>query len=292
MKKKKYAVFTMDVERFTDTECIQYSGARVETDLMDGFDEYIKLMDRHGIKNTLFTLGDLAPHMADRLRTCVESGHDLALHSYNHVPPMEEPLERFREKTLQARDRMRELFGVDVKGFRAPCFNLDQERLDVLRELGFEYDSSFLDYQHPRHKVALDMKEYRQLRRCIFRRDDFYEFGLSLGDVMGKPFPISGGGYVRMTPWFFIGPLISRYIRKNDYYVFYLHPFELTRQKVPFIRNLKGYDQYYIRQGIRGYGKRVERIIKMLRKQNYEFVTFAQLAQIMSQEQAAETASA
>lgn len=34
-------------------------------------------------------------------------------------------------------------------------------------------------------------------------------------------------------------------------------------------------------------GARVERIIKMLKRYGYEFVTFAQLAQIMSQEQAA-----
>ena len=288
--KKKYAVFTIDVERFTDTECVQNAGIRVEDDLMDGFDEYIRIMDRHGIKNTLFTIGELAPKIADRLRPCIEAGHDLALHSYTHVPPMSEPVERFREKIALAKERMKELFGVDVKGFRAPCFSMDNARLDVLRELGFCYDSSNLNYLPARHTVALDLHDYRQLRPSIYRRDDFYEFGLSTGKIMGMPFPVSGGGYTRLTPWFFIGPVIRRYIRKNDYYVFYLHPFELTRHKIPFIWKLKGYDQYYIRQGIRSYGTRVERIIRMLKKQNYEFVTFDQLMQILSQEQAAEPA--
>lgn len=285
MRTKKYAVFTMDVERFTDTECVQNSGARIDTDMMDGFDEYIKIMDRHGIKNTLFTIGELAPKIQDRLRRCVASGHDLAMHSYHHVPPLQEPLEQFREKTRQAMARMKEMFGVEVSGFRAPCFSMDEERLEVLRELGFRYDSSYLNYQPARHTRKLNMKGYRQLRRSIFHRDGFYEFGLSTGSVMGMPFPVSGGGYVRLTPWLFIAPLIHRHIRKNDYYVFYLHPFELTRQKVPFIRNLKGYDKFYIRRGIRSYGQRVERIIKMLKKQNYEFVTFTQLAQILNREQ-------
>lgn len=288
MKRKKYAVFTMDVERFTDTECIQYSGAHVEADLLDGFDEYIRLMDRHGIKNTLFTVGDLAPKIADKLRACVASGHDLALHNHTHVPPMTETVENFRSQIRQAKERMKELFGVEVKGFRAPCFSMDQERLQVLQELGFHYDSSYLNYQPARHTVDMDMKEYRKLRGSIFRRNGFYEFGLSTGHVMGLPFPVSGGGYVRLTPWFFIGPLIRSYIRRNDYYVFYLHPFELTRQKVPAVRKLKGYDQYYIHWGIRMYRRRVERIIKMLQRQNYEFVTFAQLAQILNKEQAAE----
>ena len=285
--KKKYAVFTMDVERFCDTECIRSAGIRVEEDLLDGFDEYIKIMDRHGIKNTLFTIGELAPKIADRLRQCVASGHDLAMHSYNHEPPMHEPLERFREKTRQAKQQMDAQFGVDVSGFRAPCFSMDAQRLAVLRELGFRYDSSYLNYYPAKHTRKLNMKGYRQVGRSIFQRDGFYEFGLSTGNIMGIPFPVSGGGYVRLTPWWFIGPLIHRHIRKNDYYVFYLHPFELTRKKVPVIRNLKGYDRYYIRQGIRGYGRRVERIIKMLRRHGYEFVTFDQLTRIMSREAAA-----
>ncbi len=287
MKKKKYAVFTMDVECFADTECIRSSGASVDTDMLDGFDEYMKLMDRYGIKNTLFTIGDLAEHIADRLRPCLAEGHDLALHSYNHVPPRAEQLERFREKTRQARERMKELFGVEVSGFRAPCFSMDNDRLEVLRELGFRYDSSYLHFYPAQHTRKLDMNGYQQLRPNVFRRGDFYEFGLPTGKILGYTFPIAGGGYVRLAPWLFIRDLLRRYIRQNDYYVFYIHPFELTRQKIPFIRQLKSYDQYYIRQGIRTYGKRVERIIKMLQRHGYEFVTFDQLTKILGKEQAA-----
>ena len=286
MKKKKYADFTIDVERFTDTDGIRTSGAAVQDDLLDGFDEYIKLMDRYGIKNTLFTIGDLAEHIADRLRPCLAAGHDLAMHSYNHVPPRAEQLERFREKTRQAKERMKELFGVEVCGYRAPCFSMDNDRLEVLRELGFRYDSSYLNYYPASHTRKLDIGDFRQVRSNIFRKGDFYEFGLSTGRFLGMPFPVSGGGYTRLTPWFFIGNLIRRYVRKNDYYVFYIHPFELTRKRIPFIRQLKGYDQYYIRQGIRTYRKRVERIVRMLQRQDYEFVTFEQLTRIMSQEQA------
>ena len=284
MKKKKYAVFTIDVERFTDTDCIRTSGVKVEEDMLDGFDEYMKLMDRYGIKNTLFTIGDLAEHIADRLRPCLAAGHDLALHSYNHVPPRAEQLERFREKTRQAKACMKELFGVEVTGYRAPCFSMDNDRLEVLRELGFRYDSSYLNFYPSHHTRKLDMEGFSQVRPNIFRQEGFYEFGLSNGRFLGMPFPVSGGGYTRLTPWFFIGSLLRRYIRKHDFYVFYIHPFELTRKRIPLIRQLKGYDQYYIRQGIRTYDKRVERIIRMLRRQGYEFVTFAQLTQIMNQE--------
>ena len=284
MEHKKYAVFTIDVESFADTECIQSSGVHIEEDLVDGLEEYIQILDGHGIKGTLFTVGDFAPKIADGIRRYIANGHSLALHNFAHIPPMSVPLEQFREKNRQAKARMKELFGVNVVGFRAPCFSMDKERLDVLRELGFLYDSSHLDFLAARHTVKLDLDDFHPVREGVFRNKDFYEFGLSKEKVFGKNFPISGGGYVRLSNWGFVKTLINRHIHRNSYYVFYLHPFELTKQKVPFLKNLKFYDKYYISQGIRSYKRRIEAIIRMLKKRNYEFVTFEQLAQIMDRE--------
>ena len=36
----------MDVETFSDTECIQNKGIKMDDDLMDGFDEYMKIIDK------------------------------------------------------------------------------------------------------------------------------------------------------------------------------------------------------------------------------------------------------
>lgn len=282
--KKKYAVFTMDVETFADTECISSAGLQVDVDLMDGLDEYLKILDRYGIKSTLFTVGDLAEQFVDRLREYVAKGHSLALHSYSHIAPMTVPLEQFREKIRRAKRKMEECFGVDIVGFRAPCFSIDEQRLDVLRELGFRYDSSHLDYLPARHTVKMNLDSYHQPVQNVFRKNDFYEFGLSKEQVFGRPFPISGGGYVRLSNWGFIKTLIEHYIRNHDYYVFYLHPFELTKQKIPSLHKLKSYDQYYIKQGVRTYNRRVEKIIKLLTKHGYEFVTFEQLVQIMDKQ--------
>ena len=284
MEQKKYAVFTMDVERFSDTECIYSSGIQVDVDLMDGLDEYLSILDKYHIKSTLFTVGELAPRIADRLRSYIHRGHRIALHSYSHVAPITVPLEQFREKIRHAKQRMQELLHVDVVGFRAPCFSMDKDHLNVLKELGFLYDSSFLDFQPARHTVKWDLQNFKQLRENIFHLDNFYEFGLSREKVLGLPFPISGGGYVRLSNWGFVKALIQHYIHHNDYYVFYLHPFELTKQKIPFLKELKSYDKYYIKQGIQTYSRRIEQIILMLQKSGYEFVTFEQLVQIMNKE--------
>lgn len=284
MGHKKYAVFTMDVETFADTECISASGLKVDVDLTDGLEEYLKILDKHQIKSTLFTVGDLAPQIADQLRQYIANGHELGLHSYSHVAPMAISPEEFREKTCRAKQQMEQMFGVTVDGFRAPCFSMDETRLEILQELGFGYDSSFLDYSPARHTVKMDLHKFTQLRPEIFHRQDFYEFGLPKEKVFGCNFPISGGGYVRLSNWGFIRALIRYHIQKNDYYVFYLHPFELTKREVPFLKGLKSYDKFYIRFGIRSYSRRVERIIRMLEKADYEFVTFRELVKILDEE--------
>lgn len=280
----KYAVFTMDVEAFSDTDCIRSTGGQLQLDSMDGFDRYISILDKHGIKGTFFTVGNLAPKITDRLRRCLRNGHRLALHSYDHTAPMNQTPEQFREQTLLGKQQLSQLFDTQVEGFRAPCFSMDRQRLDILKELGFGYDSSHLGFKPARHTVGLDLDNFSQVRSNIFCQDRFYEFGLSRQRVMGMSFPISGGGYVRIPFWFVIKHLIKKHIKQNDYYVFYLHPFELTEQRIPAAKFLKLYDQYYLHAGVHSYHKKVEQIIRMLKKAGYQFVTFEELTQIMNRE--------
>lgn len=284
---KKYAVFTMDVEDFSDTECIQAAGIPVQEDMLDGLEEYIRLLDRYNIKSTLFTVGNLAPRIADRIRVHLKNGHRLALHNAEHVAPMTQSPGDFREKLRSAKKEIAELFQTDVEGFRAPCFSMDRERLDILRELGFRYDSSHLDFPAARHTVKLDLSNFDQLRKGIFHRDGFYEFGLSRHELFGKPYPVSGGGYLRLGNWEFARTMVWQYIRRNNYYVFYLHPFELSRKKMPDYKQLCPRDRFYLRRQHRSFAGHVEQIIRMLRFCGYQFVTFEELAGILSREQPA-----
>ena len=115
----------------------------------------------------------------------------------------------------------------------------------------------------------------------IFRKGEFYEFSLSCQRLFGQNYPISGGGYVRLSNWSFVLPLLRSYLREQDYYVFYLHPFELSRQHQPELAGLKLYDQYYLHRGLLTYRRKVEAIISLLRTLGYRFVTFDELAERM-----------
>jgi len=282
MLKKKYAVFTMDVESFTDTECVVNSAQNVNVDLLDGFDEFIKILDKYNIKSTLFTVGSLAPKITGRLKRCINNGHRLALHSYEHIAPMDVSPETFKNEISKSKIELTKLFDTEISGFRAPFFSLDNQRLDILKELGFKYDSSYLDFLKARHTVKLDLKGFKEFSKDIFYNGNFFEFGLSKHKIFGKPYPISGGGYVRLSNWGFIKGVIKQYLMQNDFYVFYLHPFELTNQKIPFLKDLKPHDQYYLQCGINSYGRHIEQLILMLKKLDYSFITFEELSEILS----------
>ncbi len=277
MFKQKYAVFTMDVEAFTDTECVANSAEKVDVDLLDGFDEYIRILDEHGIKSTLFTVGTLAPKMVDKLKSCLKSGHRLALHNYRHVAPLDISPETFRREVARSKEQLSRLFGTEIVGFRAPFFSLDNERLDILKDLGFRYDSSHLGFSKARHTVDLNLDGFRELADNVFCNGSFFEFGMSKHKIFGKPYPVSGGGYVRLSNWGFIKNVIRQYLEHSNFYVFYLHPFELTTQNIPILKDLKSYDRYYLQYGIKSYGKHIEQLILMLKKLGYTFITFEEL---------------
>ena len=120
-------------------------------------------------------------------------------------------------------------------------------------------------------------KDFKQIAKNIFRRSGFYEFGMPCNKFLGLRVPVSGGGYVRIGDWSFFATMLHNYLSKNNYYVFYLHPFELSKVKMPETPNLKGYDKYYLRAGVKSYPRKIEKIIKMLKKFDYEFVTFSEL---------------
>lgn len=282
MLKKKYAVFTMDVESFTDTECVASSTENVDVDLLDGFDEFIRILDKYDIKSTLFTVGSLAPKMINKLKRCIKNGHKLALHSYKHIAPMDVTLETFKSEISKSKKLLTKLFDTEIVGFRAPYFSLDNKRLNILKELGFKYDSSHLGFLRARHTVTLDLKGFKEFSKDIFYDGDFFEFGMSKQKIFGKPYPISGGGYVRLSHWGFIKSVIKQYLKQNEYYVFYLHPFELTSQKIPFLKDLKPYDRYYLQYGINSFGKHIEQLILLLKKLGYNFVTFEELSEVLT----------
>ncbi len=276
--KKKLAVFTMDLEHFVDTGCVRESGVTVQEDMLDGLDEYIELLEKHGIKATLFAMCPAAEKIQKKIKKYLKAGHTLALHGDEHIAPMTMSGEQFEKSVAGAKATLEEMFDTRIRGYRAPFFSLDNQRLEMLEKLGFDYDSSRFTFQKRSFAGQINVDGFERLSEGAYKRGGLYEFGVSCQHFMGIPVPLSGGGYVRLGNWGFVLTMLADYLQKSDYYVFYLHPFELSKRKVPHIPKLKLYDQWYLSVGLHTYRYKIETIIKLLKKKGYEFVTFEQMA--------------
>ncbi|MBY0428795.1 MAG: polysaccharide deacetylase family protein, partial [Alphaproteobacteria bacterium] len=101
---------------------------------------------QHNHRATFFTVGKVAAH-PQLLKRIVNDGHELALHSYDHIALTKEDPKGYGAKLRDAKLRFEAISGKAVVGFRAPIFSLTPQSVwvvDVLKELGFSYSSSVI----------------------------------------------------------------------------------------------------------------------------------------------------
>jgi hypothetical protein len=90
--------------------------------------------------------------------------------------------------------------------------------------------------------------------------------------------PVAGGGYIRLLPWPFMRFSLSRYLKKNSFYVFYIHPFELSSRPNPLLpKGTSVAARFRFSSGRKAVEWRFRQTIAMLRAHGFRFSTFAQV---------------
>jgi len=107
----------------------------------------LDLCDAQQRKATFFVVGCVSKSAPRLIEDIAAKGHEIAYHSHAHVPLTEEDPARFRRESKTDKDRLEQLSGKPVIGFRAPRFSLTPQSIwavDALGELGFRYSSSIM----------------------------------------------------------------------------------------------------------------------------------------------------
>ncbi len=113
-----------------------------------GLPRLIAMLRRRGIQATVFATASDAQRHPDAIRALREAGHEIAARGFD-LTPLPLLKDRERESLLKARDVLSGITGKAPTGFRAPAGELSRHSLHFLAELGFTYDSSFQDDDHP-----------------------------------------------------------------------------------------------------------------------------------------------
>ncbi len=274
----KKAVLTLDVEDWYHLDYFDRFECNTNNSLLDGLDEYVELLDSLSLPSSFFVLGEIAEKKVEFFRNLVKAGHDVGSHSWDHTRPMTLSVEAFRDDLYRCIEIMKEINGDRGFGYRAPCFSLDRERLDIVRDSGFSYDSSRIDFGHHPLYGSINMQGYKNISNTIYLNGGFMEFEATTLPVLGKNIPISGGGYLRLFPWPFMKTLISRYLKKNDLYVFYIHPFELSKLDIPEVpRSTSIITKFRFAHGRDSVVDKITRLVDLLGSNGYTFTTFSEI---------------
>ena len=273
----KIAVFSIDVEEWYHLEYFKNSKTDKKKSVMDGLHTFIKIVDKHNIKASFFIVGELIQTLKKTIKNLDIEGHDIGLHSYFHKRPVVQNINEFIKDTKDTISEMKSILPNNSFGYRSPCFAIDRERLDEVIKLGIQYDASKITQkEHPLY-VNLDLDGFEKQQRDIYKKDFFKVFEVSTIKFLGVNIPIAGGGYLRIIPWPLYIWLLKKYLKESTFINFFIHPFELSSMNFDLPENTPYLTKFRYNYKRNKVEKRLNRIIELLKENDYNFKTFSQI---------------
>lgn len=203
--------------------------------LLDLFDQFT----RPTVKATFFILGWIAEQLPDLVKEINRRGHEVASHGYGHMMCNKIGFNELEKDLYRSKSLLEDMTGIEIKGYRAPNFSINQEVLEVIRNTGYRYDSSYNNFHlHGRYgKLNMNGAQKKGIAKCL--GGEFYELPISNLSIGRRVLPWGGGGYFRLMPFQIFRLGIQHILKNKGVYVFYMHPWEVDPDQ-PRIRQSKG----------------------------------------------------
>ncbi len=192
-----------------------------QTDIM------LSLLNETGKKATFFILGMLAQHRPDLVKKIASEGHEIALHGQDHINMRTLTRKQAFDDIDKSKKLVTDIIGAPVYGYRAPYFSVDETNLfvlEILAELDLMYDSSIFPIKLKRYGIDNFNKE--DTLYALPNGKEIVELPNTVASFYGKYIPISGGGYVRAIPKYFLNTLLRKLDKEQKNVMLYMHPYE------------------------------------------------------------------
>jgi polysaccharide deacetylase family protein (PEP-CTERM system associated) len=228
-------------------------------------------------KATFFVLGWIAERLPHLIREIHSRGHEIASHGYNHNLCNQQTHSDLKKDLADSKKLLEDITGSRVFGFRAANFSINDDTLKIVEDCGYIYDSSYNSFDlHGRYgQISLNGHNKNGIAHQI--SDNFFELPISnlniryeLSAMSSKRndrnrfvLPWGGGAYFRLMPLPVYAIGLKIILKKENAYLFYLHPWELdwAQPKVANASNLSKFKHY---TNIRQTEMKLKKLIKNL----------------------------
>jgi len=229
----------------------------------------LDILSERRVRATCFFLGWVGSRYPNLVIEAKRRGHEIGSHGYAHLLAYQITARQFLEDARKSKAVLEDLIGAPVIGYRAPGFSVTREVpwfFEKVAEAGYLYDSSV--FPAARAHGGLSTREYGP-HPILTPSGSVFEFPVTVVDLLGIPFCIFGGGYLRITPYFIIRRMARRVLAEGRPVVYYVHPRDLdpNQPRLPMgpLRRFKSY------VNLDGTRRKIARITE-----DAEFTTFAE----------------
>lgn len=243
---------SIDVEdwyQVSDFEsAVQFSQwEQYESRIMQNTRKILALLAKYEVRGTFFILTWNAERFPQLVKEIDAAGHEVATHGYAHRLVYTQTPAEFREDLRLSLDILQNLTGKQVIGYRAPSFSITKEStwaLDILMELGVQYDSSIFPLRDKLYGIADSHRFPHVVRKSDAR--NLVEFPMSTVRVRKTNLPLAGGAYFRLLPYAFFRWGMRKLNKDGKPAVLYLHPWEIDPEQPRIAaRGKRGYSSHY-----------------------------------------------
>mgnify|MGYP004443329263 FL=1 len=222
---------------------------------IEGANRILDILRDKQVRATMFTTANFAERAPEVMRRMVAEGHEVGCHSYNHWTYEEGDLGR-------ARQRLREITGQEVAGFRMPRMAPVSD--EEIERLGFRFNSSLNPCFIPGRYMHLTTP------RTHFMKGAVHQVPASVTPLLRLPlFWLSAHNF----PQWLYHALCRRTWRHDGYFTTYFHPWEFY----PLGDHPELRMPYIIRHNAgEGMCRRLAALIDMFRAEGAQFLTYSE----------------
>lgn len=239
-------LLTFDIEDWYNCDFItsDFDWDKYEVRIYEGVDRILGELAKRNLKGTFFCLGWIAEKHPDVIRRIHQQGHHIGCHSYQHELSFRFDREGFKKDTERSKKLIEDLIGERIDSFRAPGFSITENNiwsLEILAELGFQYDCSLFPAPHDYGGFP----SFGKAEPTLLKLPNgvlLKEFPINIHKLLGCDLVFSGGGFFRLFPY----KLIRRWSLKSPYLMTYFHPRDFDPdqpmiESLPLMRKFKSY---------------------------------------------------